>query len=129
MESTASRRVNTTQEAEAYMSLSTSSLAISETGCHTTLENGLHQRFGCEPKEKNSIGHKLNSFSSQEKKKIVACKVQVKKSTSSFQHFNSRSIVQTLLNRYYSIKHSHLHFPTHQVIYSFWEMRKKNTDR
>lgn len=50
------------QQAEAYMSLPTSSLAVGETCCHSTFENGMHQRFGCEPEERNSICHKLNTL-------------------------------------------------------------------
>lgn len=57
MENTASRQINLIQKAESsYMSLPASCLAIGETCCHATFENGLHQRFGCEPgKKKTSV--------------------------------------------------------------------------
>lgn len=52
MENPASRHVKPVKQAEpSYMSLPTSRLAIGETCCHCTVKNGLHQRFGCEPKE------------------------------------------------------------------------------
>lgn len=65
MENPASRHVKPVKQAEpSYMSLPTSRLAIGETCCHCTVKNGLHQRFGCEPKEeeKNGTRRKFNSI-------------------------------------------------------------------
>lgn len=43
------------QAMTSYMSLPASCLTIGKACCHSTFKNGLHQRFSCEPKDKNKM--------------------------------------------------------------------------